>query len=233
MTPALAAGFGSSAVRKYVTSVQNVPSPTFVVPAPREYSDVVDLGKAAIPFLLEQLSSKDEMIRGATLRALSFITNRHFATSGDYKGLDGPRGSELREKYAAWWEDHKNQSRVEWLIGDLSAKDFGTRRNAVGGLRDEGDDKAIPALRASLKEKELAYYSAEALAVLGDRAAVPYLVDLYLTHDMKEYRQEGICLLFRLTGQSFDYDPAAPPAVRQAAIDRWKAWWQENNSEKR
>jgi hypothetical protein len=233
MTPTLAAGFESSAVRKYVATVQGAQVPTHVVTPPHEYSDVVDLGKAAVPFLLEQLVSQDELIRGVAMRALSFITNKNFARPGDFKDLDRSRSIQLQEKFAKWWEQHKNQSRVEWLIDDLSAVNFGTRRNAVDRLRDEGDVKAIPALRDSLKEKELAYYSAEALAVLGDRAAVPYLVDLYLTHEMETFRRDGICLLFKLTGQSLDYDPSASPDNRQAAIQRWKSWWQENGSEKK
>jgi HEAT repeat protein len=233
MTHELAAGFGSSAVREYVARVRSAQVPIYVVTPPREYSDVVNLGKVAVPFLLEEIGAQDEMIRGAALRGLSSITNKNFARIEDLRNLGSARGLELRETYADWWEKHKNQSRTEWLIDDLSASDFGTQRGAVNALREEGDASAIPALRRSLKDEKLAFYSAEALATLGDRAAVPYLVDLYLTHEMLEYRRDGICLLFKLTGQTLDYDPGAPSTARQAAIERWKTWWQENAPDKR
>jgi hypothetical protein len=70
MTPAVAAGFRGPAVREYVGAIRGVQVPSSVVIAPHEFSDVLELGKEAVPFLLEQLASEDESIREAALQAL-------------------------------------------------------------------------------------------------------------------------------------------------------------------
>ena len=41
-------------------------------------------------------------------------------------------------------------------------------------------------------------------------------------------RARAALILRRTTWRVFDYDPDAPPALREAAVDRWTAWYLTN-----
>jgi len=57
----------------------------------------------------------------------------------------------------------------------------------------------------------------------SDRSAVPRIVPL-LDSDDPATRLLAIETLERLTGETFGYDYAAPPADRVAAVERWRRY---------
>jgi hypothetical protein len=60
-------------------------------------------------------------------------------------------------------------------------------------------------------------------AATGDRAAVPGLISRLDSQDGGE-RLLAITSLKRITGETHGYEHAGPPAERDAAVARWRAW---------
>lgn len=60
-------------------------------------------------------------------------------------------------------------------------------------------------------------------AATGDRAAVPGLISRLDSQDGGE-RLLAITSLKRITGETHGYDHAGPPAERDEAVARWRAW---------
>ncbi len=146
---------------------------------------------------------------------------------------------------------------VPVMIADLRRAAGRDRDNVVVALRILGDRRAIPALRAALKDKspyvrgialaalgelkahaayaeivahtrdkerqggkglncfpsEPAHLACYALGALGDRRAVPVLIELLNDRDLKNDARQA---LEALTRQKLGPDP-----------DRWKAWWKQ------
>ena len=67
-------------------------------------------------------------------------------------------------------------------------------------------------------------YAVAAAARTGDREAIPSLVAL-LESDDPAVRMLSIRTLERLTGQTLDYDHAAPEWKRRDAVGRWIDWY--------
>jgi hypothetical protein len=199
---------------------------------PEEYQRVVRGGKPVVPCLLELLDEGEPVYRLAAFFGLGEITNERFGSAEDFAGETGD-ARKMRERvvseWKAWWLANRNRSRAEWLIEDLSSEDGQKRNYAAEQLGKSGDKSAAPHLRKILKEDALNYRAARALAELGDEAAVPYLIELYLRHDMAEYRKQGIDLLQKLTGQTFDFDPNGSEVSRSESIKKWEEWWEKSD----
>ncbi len=60
----------------------------------------------------------------------------------------------------------------------------------------------------------------------GDERAVPRLIEA-LDSDDPAVRMVAIASLDRLTGRTHGYEAYAPARERQAAVDRWVAWYAE------
>jgi hypothetical protein len=71
-------------------------------------------------------------------------------------------------------------------------------------------------------------HAAGRAAATGDTTAEPELVEMLASDDPAE-RLVAIGTLERLTGERLGYDPAAGPALRRAAIERWRAWLAKRN----
>ena len=59
-----------------------------------------------------------------------------------------------------------------------------------------------------------------------DQAAVPYLVDR-LNDSEPDVRFFSFIALKKITGQTFGWNYASPPADRDAAVQRWRQWLKE------
>lgn len=81
-------------------------------------AELVDV--AAIPELLDALDG-DERRAEAARRALSQLTRHDLGTSS--------------KKWRAWWQDHRDHHRLEWLIAALAHKDDALRVAAFDELR--------------------------------------------------------------------------------------------------
>lgn len=197
-------GFTSEAVRGYVLeSLRPERSPMEHRVPPREYEDLVGMGSIAVPPLLELLETGDAPLRTGALMALIEITNKRLGSYGDSLG-DGAGEREARTaavlKWKDWWRTSGTRPRLEWLLDDLKGGAPEARRSAAMELGHIGDRAAISGLKSALGGGELDFYVTASLAKLGDRSAIPYLFDLYLSHENVGYRHEGIALLKTLTG---------------------------------
>lgn len=63
-------------------------------------------------------------------------------------------------------------------------------------------------------------------AATRDRRAIPGLIGRLDSQDGGE-RLLAITALRRITGETQGYDHAGPPAEREAAVSRWRAWEQD------
>ncbi len=63
----------------------------------------------------------------------------------------------------------------------------------------------------------------------NDRSAIPNMIEMLDSPD-PAHRLLAIGALQRMTGQTLDYDYAAPDYKRDPAIRRWIAWWKHNPS---
>lgn len=111
---------------------------------------------------------------------------------------------------------------VDLLISQLTAEDLEVRRSAVVALGRIGDLSATPALVDALNDQSLAIDAANALAQLGDPAAVDGLLDL-IRNDDASTRQAVVNALNSLMPPSMSeriipllHDP--DPNVRESAV---------------
>ncbi len=56
-----------------------------IISEPKEFKDVIEMGKDAVPYLIKYLSNSKASIRVSTIFALSEITNKQFGTIDDFK----------------------------------------------------------------------------------------------------------------------------------------------------
>ncbi len=224
--------FSGQPVREFTEQLVWPAHPGASAIPPPEYLAVVGAGKQAIPFLISLLSSEDVIINAAASAALGDITNKTFAAYSNDFGphRDPQRWQNVISKYQDWWNEHKAESQVKWLIEDLTEPRLNFRRSAIQRLGTLGDPSAIPALRKLLDDRSVRLEVAVALAELSDHAAIPALISDFLTDDSISGRHQGICLLQRLTGQTMGFDPEADQASRTAAIERWKEWRSKHES---
>lgn len=111
--------------------------------------------------------------------------------------------------------------------------------SAIQKLGDCGDKAAIPELRKlviALKYLRTDHwmvvnsidYAVDSLQKLGDRCAIPDLIDIMLRNDMEMFREKGQEQIEKLAGVKFSFDPNAPQAIREESIAKIERWWEEN-----
>jgi hypothetical protein len=222
--------FPSQDVKLYIEKVVNSKFSTMVFPAPKDFTDVVNTGKTAVPFLIKLFNNKDSAVRLSALIAFQKITNKHFLITyfaEDTKEIKKKRIVVIKE-IKRWWNHAKNESRIQWLIEDLKSKNKRDKESAVVLLGESGDKQAIPALRKALKDEKIRFYVIESLADLEDECMTPYVINSYLDNVDKFYRERGPILIEKLTGENFGFDSNADQKSREEAIDKAKEWWEKN-----
>src|SRR5205814_1225142 len=75
----------------------------------------------AVPRLIELVKHADEAVVSAARRALVEITKQDFGTS--------------RWRWRSWWERHRDQPRVEWMLEGLGHAEAEVRLSASEELR--------------------------------------------------------------------------------------------------
>ena len=117
------------------------------------------------------------------------------------------------------------------MIEALNTERFENAKSAALLLGRLNNQSAVPPLMNLIKNgnSELTFYAVESLALLNSKTAVPYLVELYLTHDNLGYRKKGIKYLQKLTGNEFNYDASATISSRNKAIKKWNDWLKTKN----
>jgi hypothetical protein len=76
---------------------------------------------ASVPRLIELVKNSDSQVVAAARRALIEITKQDFGTS--------------RWRWRSWWERHRNESRVEWMIEGLGHTEPEVRMSASDELK--------------------------------------------------------------------------------------------------
>jgi HEAT repeat protein len=180
-----------------------------------------------VPGLIALIRKGNAYTSDAARLALEEITNYRFELpSHGTNKLSAQERRFAAEKYENWWEQNKNKTRIEWLSVGLGAHDV-RGREVIQKLGASGDGDAVPVLQRLLADSYFRPYAAVALARLGDRSAVPALIEEFLLSDSAPLRKAGICELYALTGKTMAYDPNAPEKVRRAAIQRWREWYEK------
>jgi len=97
----------------------------------------------------------------------------------------------------------------------------------LGWVRE--DESGLAALQAS--DYQSGEYSepvrlavARSLALLGEEDPVPVLLEALRSSD-EPIRQQAVDALRTVAARYYGFDPAGPEAARDAAADRWDAWW--------
>jgi len=107
----------------------------------------------------------------------------------------------------------------------LAALGATSDRRLVAHIRDLGWSE-------SRLKGDLGLERARTLVRLGDWEPIPVLIE-----GLSDERlfTRGLCLdaLREATNETKGYDPRATPEERQAAVDRWRVWWQDRSREGR
>ena len=107
-----------------------------------------------------------------------------------------------------------------------------TRANLIWTLGYLGGVPARQAVLAATRDPDqgVRYEAAAALLNMGDQGGLPMLIGLLESPDRK-VRYKALEALQEATGETLGYDFGAPPAARQAAVERWRAWWDSRRDE--
>jgi hypothetical protein len=95
-------------------------------------------------------------------------------------------------------------------------------------ILDHGQD-AVPHLTKLLEDRDdfLRAQAAVLLYRLGQTRMLDSLASL-LESSSEAARKEAAAALQAFVGEPMDFDPTAPAAQREAALERWRAWWKAN-----
>jgi len=139
--------------------------------------------------------------------------------------------------------------RVEAMLADLSSNNWKTREDATDGLLQTGAaaeslvrkaldssdaevrsraELVLAAYRSARKDRSIVLYDAvRVLAAAKDKWVIDALVKL-LNHDDIDVRYACEYALRHVTGECFTYNAYAGRADREAAAEKWRAWWKKN-----
>lgn len=118
---------------------------------------------------------------------------------------------------------------VPHLIENLGSTNSNIRRGCAYCLGHIGDREAIDRLRQRLGDPDVMVRleCAASLCMMEEYDGVELLI-LALRHDETLVRCAAIQTLAGSFQQDFDYDPKASSEARAPAVERWEAWWAQN-----
>lgn len=113
----------------------------------------------------------------------------------------------------------------------LKSDDAHTRANVIYVFGLAGDRRNIDFIRPLLEDQAVVvrYEAAATLVDMGDPAGFPTLIE-GLTDDNIRWRFKCLEALRTVTGQDFGYKHDDDPALRRAAVERWRGWLQEKRA---
>lgn len=220
-----------TSIARYVSAVRanhREKLPLTVILPTRGFQELVRCSRDHIAELVEVLRSKVADERVAAYLVLREISERSFGSIEVFETPDDSTDLAIRQ-WREWFTSSEHDDPVAALIEQLRSSDEGLRKSAIMRLGEVDDARVAPALRSLLcgeRQKEYVMLISYALAERWDLAAVPGLVDWYLTGDSVNQRT-GIRLLERLVGQTFGFGADASAAEKVVAIDRWRHWVME------
>ncbi len=112
------------------------------------------------------------------------------------------------------------------LLKCLTDKDALIRADAVLAIGRQGKKSAVKPLIRSLGDDEAHVRAAAAFALgaFDDPRVIAALIE-GLDDEDENVRAKSLLSLKRLTKQTFGFNPKAPAAERERAVNRWLAWW--------
>lgn len=193
--------------------------------APEELADgliAVARTRSTIPAALFRsfTTHADLGVRQAASEALHIIG---VMRAGDWMLQAREEDTALRRNAIASLAQLGHGDAAPLLLAGLRHRDRLVRRAACIGLGKLGDPAHGEALIEMLCDPDpgVRAHAAEALARLDHRPAIPHLL-MALEANIAGARIAAA--LRQLTGEDFGFDPAAPLAARQEAIERGFAW---------
>lgn len=114
---------------------------------------------------------------------------------------------------------------IRSLEGDSDPK---VRAGCAQALGMAQDGRAVEPLARALSDSNdgVRFTAAYNLGLFRDARGLPTLFESLRSRDPLQ-RRSGDQALRSLTGMDFGYDPMAEPPEREAAADRWEAWFRE------
>ncbi|GEM_PF-2613097 len=161
--------------------------------------------------------SLDEFRRVSRIRGIpSAEAGRRGASSGGGSGKEAPL-PDLPEKLLR-------------LVDRLEDPDAAVRWTAVDEILKAGDERVVPYLLPSLKDKDVwvRRHVAKGLGALKSNAAVPALID-GLEDEESVVRDAAYQSLRELTGAKLPFDPEGTASRRKAYVAKWRAWFKSRS----
>jgi HEAT repeat protein len=151
---------------------------------------------------------------------------------------------EARAERLPWTHGRERVDLITWfamvgeptydtLLGYLEDERPEVVATVLAALGATGDSRLVPYLRLAEKPEwpaALKLESARARVRLGDWQAMPALIDGLESGD---HFKRALCAqaLFEATRENKGFDPGASLPEREAAVDRWRTWWQRRSSD--
>ncbi len=110
-----------------------------IISEPKEYKDVIEMGKDAVSYLIKYLSNSKASIRVAAFFALSEITNKQFGTLDDFKSNENmnlTQGEIENISFQKLADSHLKRREIiinqyeYWWIKNMGSRPKGNRRSA-------------------------------------------------------------------------------------------------------
>jgi HEAT repeat protein len=124
---------------------------------------------------------------------------------------------------------------IPYLMDALQSDDSPrVRAGCASALGRSQDGRAVEALAGAAagdSNPGVRFEAAYNLCLFRDGRGVPVLLDALRTDDVL-WRRRAVDDLRRLTGLEFGYNPEDPPEKRNAAADRWDAWYREQGPDR-
>ena len=213
---------------------------SYIVP-PREFDEIVKIGKPIVPCLIGILENDEEVFRLASELVLREITNNHFGEKTFIGNSESRR--EMHQEYVGywkiWWLNHKSKTRENWLVDDLSDTNqssqkgddnFGKISNAIKELSYTNKSVYIAKIRPFLLTRNFCFTAVEALAKLNDKEVIPYIIETHLRRSGAGDRERGANFLRELSGESLSFNPNGTRKERLESIRNMEINWSTKKS---
>lgn len=182
-----------------------------------------------LPWIIDDMKSTIQEAYGDLPNSAYIITSKGKIFYKEAWANAGKLNKKLKELYRS--NPELQAAAAEHLkINILSQKDPSRRAQLGLKLAKMACKDACKALiEVFRKEKEttVRVKLSEAFAFTKQKECIEFLITL-LDDQEQEVRAAAIGVLKKLTGESFDFDPAAGERQRAKSRARWRAWWRSN-----
>ena len=198
-------------------------------------------GESALPALIKQAKSRNELVRKRVAAILGrIITKESLQALYDVLAVEQPAGKPAKSvdvcrELICSIGNHREAGSIEKLQDLLLNKDALLRLEAVMALGRIGDAAALPLVKRSCLDDEAVVRKAAvvALGLIADRSAAAAVApDLIarLRDDDKPVRAMAYLVLKKLSGTDFEFDPAADDQQRAESVRLWETWYKANQN---